>query len=333
MLKTIFRAAALLFCASALLFCTKERTLDQAGFLVPLTADQDPTLPSITVNDAQLHAEAFGPPDSALLVVLHGGPGSDYRYLLNCKAFAEHGYRVVFYDQRGSGLSQRFSAETYQSMQVLYDELSGVIAHYRTSPTQKVFLLGHSWGGMLATGYINAYPEAIDGVIVGEPGGLKWADIETYFSRLFDYKLTGEALNDVTYQDQFITGKADQHAILDYKFALLAGAEDTGESPVGNEGPLPSWRAGAIINDTYIAYGEQIKVDFTDHLSDFNKPVLFLYSEHNKAYGKAHAEQVSAAFNEVELFLAKDAGHDMLSFPRGWNNAFPVMLNYLNQLK
>jgi proline iminopeptidase len=333
MLKIFSRAAVALLCATSLLFCTKGKEFNEAGFLVPLTVDQDPALPSITVNDAQLHAEAFGPPDSALLIVLHGGPGSDYRYLLNCKAFAQQGFRVVFYDQRGSGLSQRFPAETYQSIQVMYDELSGVIAHYRTSPTQKVFLLGHSWGGMLATGYINTYPDAIDGVIVGEPGGLKWADIEAYFSRLFDYKFTGEALNDVTYQDQFLTGKADQHAILDYKFALLAGAEETEESPVGNEGPLPYWRAGAVINDTYLAYGERIKVDFTTHLNDFKKPVLFLYSEHNKAYGKAHAELVSSAFNEVELFLTKGAGHDMLSFPTGWNNSFPVMLNYLNRLK
>ncbi len=129
----------------------------EPGLLVPRTVDEDPDLPSITVNGAQLHSEDFGPPDSAIIVVLHGGPGSDYRYLLNCKEFANQGYRVVFYDQRGSGLSQRFPKSSYNSVQIMTDEVEGVIAHYRTSPAQKVFLLGHSWGAMLATAYVNEH--------------------------------------------------------------------------------------------------------------------------------------------------------------------------------
>ncbi len=154
--------------------CEKEVYLDDPGNLVPLTVDQDPGLPSVTINGARLHAEAFGPADSALLIVLHGGPGSDYRYLLKCKEFANQGFRVVFYDQRGSGLSQRFPKSSY-SMQALYDELGGIIDHYRISPSQKVFLLGQSWGAMLATAYVNDHPSAISGLILCEPGGLGMA--------------------------------------------------------------------------------------------------------------------------------------------------------------
>ena len=112
-----------------------------------------PSLPAITVNGAMLHSEAFGPPDSTMVVCIHGGPGADYRYMLNAQDLADAGYRVVFYDQRGSGLSQRFPRKSYTDLGVgavdlMYDELSGVIAHYRTHPDQKVFLLGHSWGAI-----------------------------------------------------------------------------------------------------------------------------------------------------------------------------------------
>ena len=62
-------------------------------------------------------------------------------------------------------------------MQVMVDELEGVIDHYRTSPSQKVFLLGQSWGAMLATAYVNEHPAAISGLILGEPGGLIWHDV------------------------------------------------------------------------------------------------------------------------------------------------------------
>ena len=63
---------------------------------------------------------------------------------------------------------------------MIYDELSGVIAHYRTSPNQKVFLVGHSWGGMLATAYAGKHPNCNTGSGIGEPGGLKWDDVMEY---------------------------------------------------------------------------------------------------------------------------------------------------------
>ena len=313
--------------------CAKEKNISEAGLLVPRTADQDSSIPAITVNNARLHAEAFGHPDSTLLVVLHGGPGADYRYLYNCKAFAEHGFRVVFYDQRGSGLSQRFPHDSYDDIHILYDELSGVIEHYRTSPNQKVFLLGHSWGAMLATGYISAHPEAVSGAILCEPGGLKWAQVEDYVSRLFDFNLFGEAANDALFQDEFISGKEDDHAVLDYKLAMLSAAESESDSPIGNEDRLPSWRPGAVINGALFELGDKTNVDFTTNLDQFDTEVLFVYSENNTIYGEEHAKTVSSAFKNVQLFRTDGAGHDMLSFPTGWNNTFPVMLQYLNKLK
>jgi proline iminopeptidase len=332
-LKRLFLATAIAIIPLFFVHCTKERSIKEAGYLVPKTVDQDPSLPAITINGAKLHAEAFGHPDSSLLIILHGGPGSDYRYLLNCKAFADKGYRVVFYDQRGSGLSQRFPQKSYTSLQVLYDELSGVIAYYRKSPNQKVFLLGHSWGGILGTGYINQYPKAINGIIIGEAGGFKWADIKDYVSRLFFYKITSEATNDITYQDQFITGNENDHAILDYKFALSEAAEESSENPIGNEGKLPFWRFGAVINASLPKLGEETNIDLRDNLNQYDTKVLFLYSQNNRAYGLEYAQKVSSAYKNVQLFKVEGAGHDFLTFPTGWNNSFPVMLHYLKSIK
>src|SRR6185436_19073286 len=96
------------------------------GNLVPKTVDQDPALPQIEVAGAQLHAEAYGDPEAPIVMVLHGGPGSDYRSLLPLKELAHDGYRVVFWDQRGAGLSQRFPADTY-SFDLYLDDLVEVI--------------------------------------------------------------------------------------------------------------------------------------------------------------------------------------------------------------
>jgi len=300
--------------------------------LVPRTVDEDQTLPSINVNGTQLHAETFGDPQNPILLVLHGGPGSDYRSLLNCKAFADRGYFVVFYDQRGSGLSQRHPKSFY-TLQTHEDDVGAVIRYYRRSPAQKVFLLGHSWGGMLATAYVNSYPTVVNGLIIGEAGGFVWKDVEDYVSRSRDFGLLSEALNNATYVDQFFTGRMNQHQILDYKFALLTSSDGAKDSPVGNEGSLPFWRNGAVVFDALYNLGEKQQPDWTTNLAQFRVRVLFVYSQNNRAYGEAHARRVSGAFPNVQLERINDAGHDMLSFPRGFANFFPLALTYLNGLR
>jgi len=323
---------ALLTLAGFLPGCQQEKYIYESGNLVPKTVDEDPSLPSISVNGTRLHAQTYGDPDSAMIVVVHGGPGSDYRYLLNCKAFADNGYFVVFYDQRGSGLSRRHDKDSY-SIQVMYDDLTAVIAHYRRSPAQKVFLLGHSWGAMLSTAYINAYPTAVNGAILAEPGGLVWQDVTDYLSRSQEFRFFGETLNDAVYMDQFITGKENEHAILDYKFGLFASADDSKDSPIGNEGVLPSWRSGAVVSDALFEIADKEKPDWTTHLDQYTTEVLFVYSERNKAYGPEHARKVSSAYPHVTLLEVKGSGHDMISFPNGWSQFYPAALTYLNNLK
>lgn len=318
--------------------CTKERNVNIDGFLVPKTVEQDPSLPSIGIiplNHAAttLHSEAFGNPSDPMIVVIHGGPGSDYRSLLNCTWFASQGYYVVFYDQRGSGLSKRHPGEVY-SIALMEADLDAVIRHYRTSPSQKVFLLGHSWGAILASSFINHSEGAISGVILAEPGGLKWDDIKGYLERARDYRFTSELLNNATYLDQFITGKQENdHAILDYKLGLLASSDGSPDNPIGNEGIVPFWRQGYVVNKALSDLGEKQKPDFTTNLQHYTTKVLFVYSEKNKAYGAAYAQKVASAYPNVQLFQVNGAGHDMLSFPAGWEHFFPTALAYFNSLR
>lgn len=318
--------------------CSEDKLITEPGRLVPKTVDEDPSLPSITVNGAMLHAEAYGHPDSTLLICIHGGPGGDYRSLLNCKDLASHGYRVVFYDQRGSGLSQRFPKSYYTKLgakgpDMYYDELNGVIAHYRKSPSQRVYLLGHSWGAILATGYAGKYPNAIQGLVVAEPGGLVYDDIETYVENALSFELWEELMNDVAYLDQFITGKEDQHEILDYKLGMLAS-----RNPItGEDNTLPGsfWRAGAMINAAMQEIGNDHRPDFSKDIDQFDVPVLFLYSEENKAYPDSWAERISTVYNEVTVEKIDDTGHSgIISDRDAWElQTLPEILSYFNSIR
>ena len=321
MKQSIFTLLAFIFALSS---CSKK--IDDPGFLVPLTVTEDGTIPSILINGVSLHAEAYGDSSDPMLVVLHGGPGADYRSQLNYKAIADEGMYVIFYDQRGSGLSERLGPEYYAEVQVFVDELAGVIEHYKSVDTQKVILAGHSWGAMLATAYINQNPEKVDGAILAEPGGFTWEQTEGYIGRSRKLVLASETTNDFVYQDQILTG-AD-HNTLDYKFALST----SGDVLTGDVEAPPYWRYGAVCQSTSInlAIDNPEQLDFTTNLAAYDHKVLFAYSELNPAYGAEHASLVSAAYEQVELVEIPGCGHEIPAF--GWNNFYPIVLNYLTEI-
>lgn len=333
-MKKLFLAV---LAALALTSCTKERMLNEPGNLVPKTVDQDPSLPSIYVNGVQLHADAYGHPDSTIIVCLHGGPGGDFRNMLNCSDLASYGYRVVFYDQRGSGLSQRFPKKFYTSrdltaIDLMYDDLTAVIAHYRKRPDQKVILLGHSWGAMLATGYTGRYPNAVQGLIVAEPGGLKWNDVEDYVKESLSFDLWSEMLNNATYIDQFISGDDDEHEILDYKLMMKAANNTiTGED---NTRSGSFWRSGAVVNDSFFEIGNDHEPDFSAGIANYQKQVLFFYSGNNKAYDDSRAQRITSFYNHISVSKVHGVGHEgMFSDHHTWRNTtLPQIITYINSL-
>lgn len=297
------------------------------GLLVPLTVDEDYTLPSISVNGTQLHSETYGNPNNPMIVVVHGGPGSDFRGMLNCSAFAEDGYFVVFYDQRGSGLSKRHGKEVYTG-QVFIDDLDAVIRYYR-QPGQKVILMGLSWGAILATAYVNEYPAEVSGAVLMEPGGFTWQDTEEYVKRARGTDAFDEGANDFVYLDQIITG--DDHAVLDYKAGIQSAAEFAEGNPLGNAGPVPFWRMGAVCNAASFEYVRAHPFDYTTNLRQFTTEVLFAYSELNEAYGRAYAEHVSSVYPNVQLVEIRGTGHEIPYF--GWEGFYPVAKAYLDHIR
>ncbi|MDQ6471302.1 alpha/beta hydrolase [Flavobacterium sp. LHD-80] len=310
--------------------CENENDIDGIGNLVPKTVDQDPTLPSISVNGTQLHAETFGNPNNPMLIFLHGGPGSDYRNGLNVQQLENDGYYVIFYDQRGSGLSKRHDKKSY-SIQLVLDDLTEVIKHYKTSPNQKVFLFGHSWGAMLGTAYVNSYPDKIDGLILAEPGGLNKKLLDEYGEMSRKIEIFSEVTSNLLYVDQFLTGKENQHEILDYKFGISTSFSYAKGNKEGIPGPSPFWRIGTTVLESFTDIAENDGFDFTTNLNQYKTKVLFLYGELNQSYGLSFAQKEAAYFPNSAIAEVKGTGHEMIYFK--WENVYPIVLNYLNDLK
>lgn len=333
---TIFQRKFLkaIVCATLCLFIVScDEDMTKKGALVPKTVDEDKSLPSLSVNGTQLHVETYGNRNDPLLIVLHGGPGADYRSMLKVQELAKQGFYVVFYDQRGSGLSKRESRGHYEGrdiVQLFIDDLDALIDHFHIAPRQKIFLLGHSWGAMLATAYINQNPYKISGAILAEPGGLTWKQTEDYLERSNKIKFFSEALNDATFVEQIFAGRSE-HEVLDYKASFFSTYENAPGNTIGNPSNYPFWRNGAVVFSETIDYAEDRGFDFTTNLDKFTPPILFLYSEKNKAYGLGWADKVAAPYPNSEIALIKGAGHEMIYF--AWDNFYPLAVSYLNQMK
>ncbi len=321
--------AAIAVACSLFTGCDNELYVNEEGNLVPKTVVDDPTLPAIEVNGTKLHSEAFGDPNDPMVIFIHGGPGADYKNGLNARYLADDGYYVVFFDQRGTGLSQRHPYGTF-TMQQAIDDLEGVIAHYKTSPAQPVFLFGHSWGAILAAGYINQHPFQIDGAIFAEPGGFTWENLVEYGERTRRLDYFAEATNDAVYLDQFMTGRQDQHAILDYKLGLRTVFTYSPGNDEGIEGPSPFWRNGAVAFRNFSDIADKDGYDMTTNLDMYEPRVLFLYSELNTAYGKEFCEKEAKSFKHYAMAEIKGTGHEMIYFK--WDNVHPIVTQWLNSM-
>ncbi|WNJ19036.1 alpha/beta hydrolase [Pontibacter sp. G13] len=309
--------------------CERGVELSTPGDLVPQTVGEDRTIPAISVNGTLLHAEAFGNPSDPMILFLHGGPGSDYRSALNVRHLVDSGYLVVFFDQRGTGLSTRHTSAIY-SIELYLADISAVIEHYRSSDSQEVYLFGHSWGAMLTAAYLNRYPDRIDGAILAEPGGLNKQLLDEYAASSRQLNLFGEATHDVLYFEQILGERPDDHALLDYRMSLSASFAYAEGNAEGNPGPFPFWRNGAVVLNAFVEIAENEGFDFTTDLDQVDIPVLFIYGENNPSYGREFAEREAAFFPEAQIEQIDDAGHEMIYF--NWPAVSPVVLAYLTSL-
>jgi proline iminopeptidase len=102
------------------------------------------------VPGGKIYWRKFGSGGKTPLLTLHGGPGAAHNYLLSMKALADE-RPVIFYDQLGTGKADAPTDAAIYTVQRSVDELDAV---RKALGLERVVLLGHSWGSMLAIEYL-----------------------------------------------------------------------------------------------------------------------------------------------------------------------------------
>ena len=91
------------------------------------------------------------------IIILHGGPGGSAIAMGNVDVFKklhEH-YAIVYWDQRGSGISQGNANPDSFTMEQFVDDLERLVILIRYKYNNpSLFLMGHSWGVTLGTAFL-----------------------------------------------------------------------------------------------------------------------------------------------------------------------------------
>lgn len=122
-----------------------------------------------------IYWEQSGNPDGVPIVLVHGGPGAGatptHRRFFN----PEH-YRIIIFDQRGSGRSTPLGSLENNTTDHLIDDMEALRTHLRV---KRWHLFGGSWGSTLAMAYAAKYPShsismILRGIFLCEQDEIDW---------------------------------------------------------------------------------------------------------------------------------------------------------------
>lgn len=163
-----------------------------ASIADPLSMGQDrrrldPRESRIPVGKGSLYVRAIG--QGQPLIVLHGGPDFDHRYLLPDLDRLKDAFRLIYYDQRGRGKSAEHVVPEDVTLASEIDDLDKVRQH---AELESVGLLGHSWGAVLALEYALRYPTRVSHLVLMNPAPASTRDVVA-FRKVYAQKLGANA--------------------------------------------------------------------------------------------------------------------------------------------
>lgn len=100
------------------------------------------------------------------VLLLHGGPGATHEYFEAADSFLPAaGVEYYYYDQLGSAYSDQPKDESLWNVPRFVEEVEQVRQALGLGP-DNFYLLGHSWGGILAVEYALKYQQHLKGLII-----------------------------------------------------------------------------------------------------------------------------------------------------------------------
>ena len=108
----------------------------------------------------------MGNSPSIKLLLLNGGPGATHEYFECFESFLpQEGIEFIYYDQLGCGNSDNPKDTSFWNLSRYVEEVEQVRKALGLNK-DNFYLLGHSWGGLLAMQYALKYQDNLKGLII-----------------------------------------------------------------------------------------------------------------------------------------------------------------------
>ncbi len=140
-------------------------------------------------NGHSIYYEQYGNPNGIPILFLHGGPGAGFSN--SHKSFFDPNiFRVIFFDQRGSGKSIPYAETNHNNTQLLVSDIENLREALKID---EWYLFGGSWGSTLALLYGIDFPNRclgfiLRGIFLGTKIEIDWFlyDIKKFFPEAYE---------------------------------------------------------------------------------------------------------------------------------------------------
>lgn len=133
----------------------------RVGLFEPFPANKEGDLKVSEIHT--IHWEESGNPQGKPVLVLHGGPGGGSSPIYR-QYFDKNAYRVVQFDQRGSGKSTPSACLEENTTQDLVEDCEKIREMLQIEKWHTVF--GGSWGSTLSLAYAEAHPDRVGHLVL-----------------------------------------------------------------------------------------------------------------------------------------------------------------------
>ncbi|MCO5248381.1 MAG: alpha/beta hydrolase [Chitinophagales bacterium] len=116
----------------------------------------------VKVDGIELMTRVTGKENSDVAIIMtHGGPGGSSQVFRLNKGVTdlEKDYKMIYWDQRGSGMTQGNPSKSSMTVSQFAKDLDAIVEFTsQVVGAKNIFLLGHSWGGGLTAYYLTEDP-------------------------------------------------------------------------------------------------------------------------------------------------------------------------------
>lgn len=269
---------------------TEKATTDQTGGLVAL-------------NGTELYLKTIGKGEPVLII--HGGPGLDHTYFLPQMKGLAKDHELIFYDQRASGKSASNLDSSQISIDIFVEDIEAI---RKQTKQEKLNILGHSFGGILAMKYAIKHPEKVNKLILSNSSGASSVFMKNEAKQLqeriteddrFEQELIFKSTN-------FQAGKSSAYEDLFRIFFRKEFANRALANSLTLTFPASFAKNSRLLS--YLSKDMGANYDFSADLKNITAPTLVVYGDY-EILAESAGKQIAETIPNSEFVVLKDCGH------------------------